>query len=631
MLSKTLRRKMASTALSYNAAVMGKKGSPPRSAVPAVAGDAAPRPAEPASAERANPEPAKTEPAKAESKVEVRLANEPLNGASPSSPHHMVIRTPGLPVTRSPRSTPQGQPSLASAVAAAVERVRANNAQPAAPTVQEMPKWSGDPIAPQKSSGGEHGGPKPAVVTIRAGNAWEPEDAAVAATDGVAQAPVRIGAYEVAARVARGGMGSLYLCRRAGASDGRLYIMKVIRQHTVQHELAAASFQHEALIGSLLRHPNALTVIDTGVHEGQPFLIYEYVEGGALADLLVEETRPTPAIVVSIVLDVLAALHAAHQTTDNTGKPLGLVHCDISPENVVVGVDGVARLADFGSARFTAIRNESQPFAVSKPPYMPPEQFRGDKLDSRSDIYSTGVLLYTALAGQQPFAAEGYEQTVINVMRKKVKPPSAHGAPRCLDDICMQAINRSPDGRFVVAGAAAAALRGAAEANNLIETREAVGRWVRTGMSDELGRRRRLVEAMFSVASGASAASAASGRRVAAPKGPTPGRGLVTISPPPSVQGAAAHERARTPAHGAATLAARSNPGRRARRRPGLTEQQQTIIAISCAVAFAATVTIGFGISSKPRPEPGRASRPAATAPQGALGGDRSHWAGVTK
>jgi eukaryotic-like serine/threonine-protein kinase len=310
--------------------------------------------------------------------------------------------------------------------------------------------------------------------------------------------PFRVGRYEVATRIARGAMGSVYLCRDTTRPEsGRLLTLKVIRQHAVKQDLAMASFDHEARIGSLFRHPNAQTVIDRGVFEGQPYLVLDYVDGGCLAELFTDETRPPPAVVVAVVLDILAALGALHRTTDSAGQPLGLIHCDVSPENVLVGVDGVARLADFGSARFAAESNQAQPFSLSKPPWMPPEQFTGDRLDSSSDVYSAGVLLWTTLTGHQPFADEGYDQTVLNVMNKKIPPPSALGAPTCLDGVCMQAMSRFRDRRFMLADAMAAALRATAAGENLVASRETVGAWVQRAVGDDLAQRRRLVASVF--------------------------------------------------------------------------------------------------------------------------------------
>jgi hypothetical protein len=106
-------------------------------------------------------------------------------------------------------------------------------------------------------------------------------------------------------------------------------------------------------------------------------------------------------------------------------------------------------------------------------------------------------LLWTALTGHQPFAADTYEQTAMNVLRKKIKPPSAYGAPACLDDVCMQAMDHSPDGRFMVANAMATALRTAARSENLIDSREGVGRCVRGALGDVLVDRHRRIEAAF--------------------------------------------------------------------------------------------------------------------------------------
>jgi serine/threonine protein kinase len=531
----------------------------------------------------------------------------------------MTIRTPGLPVSRragpNPTTISLSSPSVSYTSLADIGRTSAapEPARGARPTPFPTVVISSESPRPidhtvQASA--------PRIVTIRSSSgtstaAGTHEQASVAGAGAAphAPAPVRVGGYEVATRIARGGLGSVYVCRKAGGDHGRLLTLKVVREHTIEQALAAASLHHEALVGSLFRHPNAQTVIDSGIYGGQPFLILEYLDGASLADLLAEETRPTPSIVVSIVLDVLSALHAMHQTTDPKGKPLGLVHCDVSPENVLVGVNGISRLADFGSARFTTVANERQPFAVSKPPYMPPEQFRGDKLDSRSDLYATGVLLWTALTGQQPFVADDYDQIVMNVMRKKIKPPSAYGAPACLDDVCMQALSRSPDGRFVVAGAMAAALRTAAQANNLIESREGVGQWVRRAMGDELARRHRLVDAMFSGVGAAEVVGAGLGRATRGePHGasqPAPTRVLPTQTAGPS----------RTPPQGQKVL----QPGRKrqTRPRPTLTERQQTIIALASVLAFAATVTIGFVLSRK-SPDAGRAgTREAATALHG--------------
>jgi serine/threonine-protein kinase len=420
-----------------------------------------------------------------------------------------------------------------------------------------------------------------------------PPAGGAAGAQGPAQAgALRVGRYEVATRIARGAMGSVYVCRDTTRADsGRLLTLKVVRQHSVKQELAIASFEHEARIGELYRHPNAQTVIDRGVFEEQPYLVLDYVDGGCLADLLTEETRPPPAVVVTVVLDILSALGALHRATDKAGNLLGLIHCDVSPENILVGIDGVARLADFGSARFFAESDRPQPFSLSKPPWMPPEQFTGDRLDSSSDVYSAGVLLWTALTGHQPFVGEGYDQTVMNVMGKKIPPPSALGAPACLDGVCMQAMSRFRDRRFLLADAMAAALRATASGENLVASREMVGRWVQQAMGDELAQRRQLIATVFGGGE--------------APRG---------VAPSPD-GGASRREgaRPRTPAGAEKVLSARTifmpaagdgeaDPGAVAAAEveadPVSLQQKRLIAVIAVTVALTVTFSLGLAVKS---------------------------------
>lgn len=304
----------------------------------------------------------------------------------------------------------------------------------------------------------------------------------------------------MATRLAQGGTGSIYVCRRAnGQQPQALFTMKVIRQHALQKEAAVFSFKREARVGALLHHLNAQTVVDSGTYDEQPFLILPYIEGGNLTALLVGEARPSPSAVVTVLLDVLRALQHAHCLTDEQGKRLGLVHGDVSPENILVGTDGVARLTDFGSARFTAegAGGQADAFGLGKPSYMSPEQLRGEALDVRSDIFAVGVVMWTALTGQKLFAAETYDQTVMRVMRRKIPPPSSLGAPEALDDVCLQALSRSPEGRFASADEMADALMTAAAKADLVASRERVAQWVRRDLGETLAERRRRIELMF--------------------------------------------------------------------------------------------------------------------------------------
>jgi len=156
--------------------------------------------------------------------------------------------------------------------------------------------------------------------------------------------PFRVGNYEVATRIAQGGMGSIYVCRRAGeAGFQRLFTLKVVRQHSAQREEAVQSFKREAHVGSLLSHPNLQTVLDVGSYKDQPFLVLDYIEGTSLSELTSDDRRAPVPVMIAILMDVLRGLHHAHQLVDDKGARLGLVHGDVSPQNVLVGVDGGAR------------------------------------------------------------------------------------------------------------------------------------------------------------------------------------------------------------------------------------------------------------------------------------------------
>jgi serine/threonine protein kinase len=318
--------------------------------------------------------------------------------------------------------------------------------------------------------------------------------------------PTRVGAYEVVTRMAQGGVGSVYLCRRMGArSFQHLYALKVIRQHSAEAETASRSFLREGRVGMLLQHPNLLPIVDLGQYQDQPFLVMDYVEGTSLAALLVDGIRCPAALIVPVIIDVLRGLQRAHDLKNEDGRPLGLVHCDVSPDNILVGTDGAGRLTDFGSARFSALPDEPDrdQTSMGKPAFMAPEQLKGEVVDARTDIFAVGVVLWTALTGRSLFADASYEEVVMNIMRRPVLPPSTYGGPRSLDDICMKALSRNRAGRFQSADEMALALIQVGAAENFLPGGRAIGSWVAQAMSDVLLERRQRLK---DVASGATSA-----------------------------------------------------------------------------------------------------------------------------
>ena len=309
----------------------------------------------------------------------------------------------------------------------------------------------------------------------------------------------QLGPYEVSSRIGQGGMGSVYAGRRTGAVGfRRVFAIKVIREDSGQEQAAERSFIREVRVGTLLDHPNTQSVVDVGTYKNQPFLVLQFVDGINLEE--VSFGRPVPPdILVTVLIDVLRGLQRAHELSDEEGRWLGLVHGDVSPPNILIGTDGVARLTDFGSTRFTALGENGQadPMNLGKPAFMAPEQLFTEPMDSRTDIFAMGVVMWTALTGRALFSADSYEQIIANVLHKEVEPPSAYGAPACFDEVCLRALSRQREGRYISAEEMAEALMKVGFDHGLLASPTAVGAFVRRELAGADGDLRRRINAVF--------------------------------------------------------------------------------------------------------------------------------------
>ncbi len=216
----------------------------------------------------------------------------------------------------------------------------------------------------------------------------------------------------------------------------------------------------------------------------------DYVEGCSFKELMRSLPSRSPYLLLPIVIDALRGLHAAHRLQDETGNDLRLVHCDVSPENMLVGVDGTCRLTDFGVARKAdrALGATTR----GKPGYVSPEQITGQSLDHRADIFSMGVVLWGALTGKRLFTGETVEEILQQVCNKAVPPPSALGAQSTptLDAIVLRALSRDPKGRFDSAEEMLTALSQAAISQDGLATSKEIASWVREAAGSELTQRR---------------------------------------------------------------------------------------------------------------------------------------------
>jgi serine/threonine-protein kinase len=301
----------------------------------------------------------------------------------------------------------------------------------------------------------------------------------------------RVGRYEVLARLKSGGMGSIYLCRLSGSQGfQRLFAMKVLHQHLTEQQDALDLFFSEARLLAQLHHPNIVGIVDVG-SVYQPYLVLDYVEGGSLKELLKASARTLePGIVLSVILDALEGLSAAHQLQGENGEPIGLVHNDVSPHNLLVGIDGTCRVTDFGIAR--AQGHSPNSHTRGKPSFVAPERILRHRVDQRADLFSMGVVLYQCLTGIDPFLGATAEETLRNVLDRTAPPPSEVGLrpPPALDWICLKALAKDPNERFQTAEEMAQQLRRAAAREDLLVAPSTVAHWVRTVLAGPLEARR---------------------------------------------------------------------------------------------------------------------------------------------
>jgi serine/threonine protein kinase len=293
-----------------------------------------------------------------------------------------------------------------------------------------------------------------------------------------------VGRYIIYSELASGGMAAVYLGQLLGqAGFTRAVAIKRLHEHLATEPEYVAMLIDEAKLVSSIHHPNVVSTLDIVCENDDLLIVMDYVEGETLAALLREAGKRSPrrtaskAVVSRIVLDVLAGLHAAHIAKTHTGHPLNIVHRDVSPQNIMVGVDGVARVLDFGVAKAEHRRYSTRPGHIKgKFAYMAPEQVRGSRVDARTDVFAAGVVLWECLTGHRLFAQTEKERGVERVLTMPIPRPSTHDKTltRDIDAVVMRALARDPDARYASAADFAQALHTAIQPACPVE----VSRWV---------------------------------------------------------------------------------------------------------------------------------------------------------
>jgi serine/threonine protein kinase len=303
----------------------------------------------------------------------------------------------------------------------------------------------------------------------------------------------RAGRYLLFDELASGGMAAVHLGRLMG-SAGFVRTVAIKRLHATYAKDPdfVAMFTDEARLAARIRHPNVAATLDVVSANKELFLVMEYIHGESLSKLLRTTSKrgqDVPLeVAVAIAAGMLHGLHAAHEATTERGEPLGVVHRDVSPQNVMVGQDGVTRVVDFGVAKAVGRLQTTRDGEVKgKTAYMAPEQLRGRSVDRRADVYAASVVLWETLTGHRLFVGDSSGEVVMQVLTADVAPPSTYrkDVPPALDALVMRGLAREANDRFGTALELAAALERALPA----PSPRAVGHWVQLTAGDVLGQR----------------------------------------------------------------------------------------------------------------------------------------------
>jgi serine/threonine-protein kinase len=292
-------------------------------------------------------------------------------------------------------------------------------------------------------------------------------------------------------------MATVYVARKTGvAGFERLVAIKCCHPHLRDDEEFVDMFLDEARLAASIRHPNVVATLD--VSDGQYlYLVMEYIEGCSFGNLVRQASKAgttmPPAIAVRVMIDTLIGLHAAHELKDSDGKPLGLVHRDVSPQNILIGIDGTSRITDFGIAFASARSTVTQEGRIKgKFSYLSPEQAKSQPVTRRMDVFSAGTVLWEALTGRPLFRRNDDASTMSAVLSGIIPAPSTvnRALPPGLDAVVMKALQRNPATRYQTAAEFAEAL----EALRIDgATARAVGAYVQTTFEVGLAERRELI------------------------------------------------------------------------------------------------------------------------------------------
>jgi eukaryotic-like serine/threonine-protein kinase len=312
------------------------------------------------------------------------------------------------------------------------------------------------------------------------------------------------GKYRILSQLGEGGSATVYLAVARGPSGfSKLVVLKTLKRSVSDEAELHKMFLNEARLAARLNHPNIVQTNEVVEDRGLPIIVMEYLEGQPLAKVLLMARGEFPLMShLRVIADALNGLHHAHELTDFDGTRLGLVHRDMTPQNVFVTYDGQTKVLDFGIAKLAgANRPETETGVIKgKLRYMPPEQITGETIDRRTDIYAAGVMLWEAAAREPIWKGLTDAQVMHQVLNGAVPSPRSvrPDVPELIERICMKALSPDPEDRHATAAELEAELESALDELGSRVTQRSVGKAVSDLFGAERRQTKSLVEAQLS-------------------------------------------------------------------------------------------------------------------------------------
>jgi serine/threonine protein kinase len=361
-------------------------------------------------------------------------------------------------------------------------------------------------------------------------------------TESALQPGHRLDRYELLCPIASGGMAAVWLARLQGKRGfEKLVAIKTIRAELAEDERFEEMFLDEARIASGIQHPNVAQIIDLGEENGVLYIVMEWVDGESLS--MVRRTAKKRGhsvplgVALRVMADACAGLHAAHELKDQEGHGLGVIHRDVSPQNILIAANGAVKVIDFGIAKARNRRSAETKTGIVKGKiyYMAPEQALGKELDRRADIWAVGACLLELVTGRLPYEGED-ELDVVRKLMTSEPTPLDGTVPDFLAPILARSVTRDPAARFATAAAMQRAIETVLVELGLPSTSEDVATFVTEHLAERATKRHELVSRALDAAKARgglpAAASSTPDIARAAPSVPSqPGAGASSSSP----------------------------------------------------------------------------------------------------